>query len=82
MHTHNTRNNNSQYLPKYKLVTGQRTFTFRGIKLWENLTNNIKESLSLDSYKSKFKTQLTSDLYDCETFPIDLPHFYQEYLTF
>ncbi len=74
----------SLYLPKYNLVTGQRTFKFRGIKLSENLTtcNNIKESLSIDSFKSKYKTKLTSDLYDCENFALDLPHFYQEYMTF
>ncbi len=44
IHTHNTRNDRSLYLPKYNLVTGQRTFKFRGIKLLENLTNNIKEA--------------------------------------
>ncbi len=37
IHTHNTRNNKSLYLPKYNLVTGQRTFKFRDIKLWENI---------------------------------------------
>ncbi len=64
------------------LVTGQRLFKFRGIKLRENLTNDIKESLSLDPFKSKFKTKLKSDLYDCDKFSLDLPHFYQENVTF
>ncbi len=59
----------------YNLVTRQRIFKFRGIKLWKNLTNNIKESQNVDSFKSKFKTKLISDLYDCE-------QFYQEYVTF
>ncbi len=72
----------SLYLPKYNLVTGQRTFKFRGIKLRENLTNNIKEALSIHSFKSKYKTKHTSDLYDCEKFALNLPHFYQEYVTF
>ncbi len=49
-------------MPKYNLVTWQRTFKFRGIKLWENLANNIKETLSVDSFKSKYKTKLPSDL--------------------
>ncbi len=71
LHTHNTRNNKSLYLPKFNLLTGQRMFKFRGIKLWENLTNNIKESLSLDSFKSNFKTKVKSDLYDCKTFARD-----------
>ncbi len=82
IHTHNTRNNKSLYLPKCNLVIRQRTFKFRGIKLCENLTNNIKESLSLDSFKNKFKIKLISDLYDCEKFALDLPYFYQEYVTF
>ncbi len=64
--THNTRNNKSLYLSMYNLVTRQRTFKFRGIKLRENLTNNIKEALSIDSFKTKYKTKLISDLYDCE----------------
>ncbi len=72
----------SLYSPKYNLVNRQRTFKFRGVKLWGNLTNNIKESLTIDSFKSKFKTKLTSDRYDCEKFALDLPHFYQEYMTF
>ncbi len=59
IHMHNTRNNKSLYLPKFNLVTRQRTLKCRGIKLWENLTNNIKESLSLDSLQSNFKTKLT-----------------------
>ncbi len=50
MYTQNTRNNKSMYLPKYNLLTGQRTFKFRGIKLCENLSNNIKESLNIDSF--------------------------------
>ncbi len=68
----------SLYLPMYNQVTGQRTFKFRGIKLWENLTNNI----SVDSVKNKYKTKLTSDLYDCERFALNLPHLYQEYVNF
>ncbi len=82
IHTHNTRNNKSLYLPKCNLVIRQRTFKFRGIKLWVNLTNNIKVSLSIDSFMSKFKTKLTSDIYDCEKFALDLQHFYQECVTF
>ncbi len=83
LHVHNTRNNKSLYLPKYNLVTGQTTFNVRGIKLWENLTNNIKESLSLDSFKrGKFNTKLILELYDCEKCALDLLHFYQEYVTF
>ncbi len=82
IHTHNTRNNKSLYLPKYNLVTGQRTLKFRGIKLWENLTNNIKEALGIDSFKSKYKTKLISYLYDCEKFVLNLSHFYHKYVTF
>ncbi len=26
--------------------------------------------------------KLTSDLYDCEKFALDMPYFYQEYVTF
>ncbi len=82
IHSYNIRNNKCLYLPKYNLVTRQRTFKFRWIKLWDNPTNNIKVSLSLDSSKSKFKTMRTSDLYEFETFSLDLPHFFQEYVTF
>ncbi len=80
IHTHNTRNNKSLYLPKHNLVTRQETFKFIGIKLWENLTNNIKEALSVDSFKSKYKTKLISDLYEYQKFALDLPHLYQEHM--
>ncbi len=64
LHMHNTRNNKSLYLPKYNLVTGQTTVKFRSVKLWQNLTNNIKEAVSFDSFKSKlYKTKLISELY-------------------
>ncbi len=76
IHTHNTGNNKYLYLPKYNLVPRQRTFKFRDIKLWENPTNNIIEALRIYSFKSKYKTKLTTDLYDCEQFALDLPHFY------
>ncbi len=80
IYMHKTRNNKSLYLPKYNLVIGQRTFKFRGIRLLENLANNVKESLNF--FKNKFKTKLTSDLYDCEIFAPDLIHLYQKYVSF
>ncbi len=54
IHTRNSRNNKSLYLPKYNLITGQRTLKFRGMKLWKIITNKIKKALRVDSFKNKF----------------------------
>ena len=61
VHSRVTRNVNDLHLPLCRLVTGQRTFSFRGAKLWNSLPPEIKSEQTLKSFKHKLhKHFLTS----------------------
>ena len=53
VHSRVTRNVNDLHLPLRRLVTGQRTFSFRGAKLWNSLLPEIKSEQTLKSFKHK-----------------------------
>ena len=62
VHSRVTRNINDLHLPRCRLVTGQRTFSFRGAKLWNSLLPEIKSEQSLKSFKKKlYKYLLSAD---------------------
>ena len=58
MHSRVTRNVNDLHLPLCRLVTGQRTFSFRGAKMWNSLPPEIKSEQSLKSFKHKLHSHL------------------------
>ena len=58
VHNRNTRNCNQLNIPKYRSTTGQRTFTYRGVKVWNERDNSIK--YEIDSFK-QFKTNLKAE---------------------
>ena len=58
MHSRVTRNVNDLHLPLCRLVTGQRTFGFRGAKMWNSLPPEIKSEQSLKSFKHKLHSHL------------------------
>ena len=60
VHSRVTRNINDLYFPRCRLVTGQRTFSFRGVKLWNSLLPEIKSEQSLKSFKQKLYKYLFS----------------------
>ena len=63
IHHYNTRHKKDLHPPKIKTKTyGERTFTFQGTTLWNNLPENIKEITSVNSFKAKLK-QHTLDNY-------------------
>ena len=41
-----------------RLATGQRSFSYRGAKLWNNLSNDLKNVNSVKAFKSKLTKQL------------------------
>ena len=41
VHNRNTRNCNQLNILKYRLTNGQRTFTYRGVKVWNERDNSI-----------------------------------------
>ena len=42
IHDLNTRNNKALHIPQHKTVSGQRTFYYRAVKLWNNLDEDLK----------------------------------------
>ena len=58
IHTRNTRNVNTIQIPLFRTAAGQRTFAFRGAKIWNNLNADVRENTNLCSFKKTLKSQL------------------------
>ena len=58
IHNRNTRGNEELDIPKFRTSTGQRTFKYRGTKLWNELNKETKLINNLASFKIKLKTDL------------------------
>ena len=52
-HTRNTRQCDQLNIPRCRLTTGQRSFTYRGAKFWNNLRDNVKSSDSVNVSRKK-----------------------------
>ncbi len=63
VHERNTRNRELLQIPMYNTTTGQRTFHYRGAKLWNDLDNNTKQMPSLRGFKNKLKKDMLDRLY-------------------
>ena len=50
IHNRHTRHRNSLKTPLFKTATGQRTFTYRIASIWNNLSENLKQSASLNIF--------------------------------
>ena len=64
IHNANTRHNNKLDIPIYKLASGQRTFLYRAVVLWNELPDSIKNSENLIHFKSKYNRILLKDFLD------------------
>ena len=53
-----TRNSNSLDIPFFKSATGQRTYHYRAVSLWNELPENIKCSSSISIFKHKLRKYL------------------------
>ena len=59
IHTRNTRNaRNTIQIPLFRTAAGQRTFAYRGAKIWNNLNADVRENTNLRSFKKTLKSQL------------------------
>ena len=45
IHDLNTRNNKTLHIPQHKTVSGQRTFYYRAVKLWNDLDEDLQSYL-------------------------------------
>jgi len=53
IHGRNTRGSGELDLPSCRLRLGQRSFAFRGAKLYNNLPNEIKQTFDVKKFKAK-----------------------------
>ena len=53
IHTRNTRTRNSLQIPLYRTAIGQRTFSYRGAYIWNNLHNELKSRKGSSFCKSQ-----------------------------
>ena len=51
--------------PRTHLVGGNRAFSNHAPRLWNRLDRNIREAPSVETFKSRLKTQLFKSYYDC-----------------
>ena len=72
VHNHHTRSCTNIHVKKYNLSLGQRTFAYRGAKLWDTIPECIKKNAnSVDTFKTHCLKFLVKDVYNCMHFPID-----------
>ena len=64
LHDVNTRYKNDLNIPRYRSASGQRTFHFRAVTLWNNLPKNIKDIDALSRFKSEYKRILLTEFLD------------------
>ena len=64
IHARNIHSRNSWQIPLYRTAIGQRTFSYRGAKTWNNLHNELRQSASLACFKRALKDTLLR-----QTFP-------------
>ena len=57
VHGYNTRSseNMNLYVPKYTKKISKRNFAYKGRMLWNDLPDGVKESSSLDAFKSNYR---------------------------
>ena len=57
VHGYNTRSseNMNLYVPKYTKDICKRSFAYKGSMLWNDLPDEVKESSSLDAFKSNYR---------------------------
>ena len=63
IHSLNTRNCASLQIPLCTSHSGQRTFKYRAVKIWNSLEQSLKELKSLTKFKSTLKSKLLDNLY-------------------
>ena len=62
IHVRHTHNRDLLYIPLYKTATGQRTFTYRGTSIWNNLDTDLKKCGSLQTFKETIEASFRASL--------------------
>ena len=54
VHDHNTSGGTNIRIKKYNLSIGQRTFAYRGAKVWDNIPEHISNVTNVECFKTMF----------------------------
>ena len=65
IHTRTTRSCNLLHIPRCRLSYGQRSFTYRGCKLWNCISNDLKASDRVNSFRRRLAQKLLSGEHLC-----------------
>ena len=57
-----TRNLQLLQIPFFRTVSGQRTFSYRTVNLWNSLDNSFKLCNSINVFKNRLRTKLLKEL--------------------
>ena len=49
-------------IPLFRTASGQRSFAYRSVKIWNDLDDSLKSSLSVVSFKKKRSDSLLGDV--------------------
>ena len=60
-HNRDTRYKDELDVPLYRTAVGQRSFSFRATKLWNNLPDSVKDTASTKIFKSTVKNILVEE---------------------
>ena len=55
VHTRNTRNKDKLHIPSFRSATGQRSFSYRAVQLWNDLPESLANIKSFNVFKSAIK---------------------------
>ena len=55
VHTRNTRNKDKLHLPSFRSTTGQRSFSYRAVQLWNDLPESLANIESFNVFKNAIK---------------------------
>ena len=75
IHNRDTRRNGDLDIPKYRTSIGQRSFKYRGTKIWNSLDTELKSISDLNNFKTKLKGGDKSLLRMCPAFVYVLIHY-------
>ena len=53
-----TRNSQMLNIPLFRFATGQKTFHYRIVNIWNNLDNNIKLSIDVNTFRNMLRGTL------------------------
>ena len=62
IHNRQTRYRNSLNIPYYRITAVQRAFCYRGVKIWNNLSKDLREITNTIAFKRHLIKELTCDM--------------------